>query len=161
MPSAGPATPSDCPAQPTYFADLWATRVARLGCPVGAWKTSIVEESFERGWMFWRSDTREIYALAYGWPYARFADTWEESQPEYTCPDSDPRQTPPTPKRGFGKVWCNPDNAYVRDRLGNATGEERAFEASVQAFDRGLIFSTDRGATYILPSAADAWEEVR
>lgn len=158
---AGPSSPADCAAQPVVFADLWAPRVPRLGCPTGAWSVSIVEESFERGWMFWRSDTREIYVLPDGAPYARFADTWDESLPEYTCPESYPRQTPPTPKRGFGKVWCNPDNAGVRDRLGNATGDERAFESSVQTFERGVIFSTDRGTIYVLPLQADAWEAIR
>jgi photosystem II stability/assembly factor-like uncharacterized protein len=158
---AGPSSPGDCAIQPVFFGELWAARVPRLGCPTGAFQTSIVEQSFERGWMFWRSDTREIYALPDGAPYARFADTWDEGQPEYSCPDGFPAQTPPTPKRGFGKVWCNPDNAVVRDRLGNATGEERAFESSVQTFERGVIFGTDRGVTYILPLDVDGWEAIR
>jgi hypothetical protein len=34
--------------------------------------------------------------------YARFDDTWDESQPAYSCPDLAPSQTPPTPQRGFG-----------------------------------------------------------
>jgi len=119
-----------------------------------------VEQSFQGGWMFWRSDTRVIYVIPAKMPYATYQDTWTDTQPEYTCPDSYPRQTPPTPKRGFGQVWCDPANALVRKLLGNATSDERAFEGQLQEFDSGMILKTDRGVVYILENRLNGWEEV-
>jgi photosystem II stability/assembly factor-like uncharacterized protein len=149
---------ADCPTPPDYFADLWTERVGQVGCPVASHKLPMAEQSFEGGWMFWRSDTTAIYALPLTQPYARFDDTWDESQPDYSCPDLALSQTPPTPQRGFGLVWCN--DPLVRKGLGNATGEERLFEATLQEFDGGLIFETDQGVRYILESEANSWEQV-
>jgi len=109
--------------------------------------------------MFWRGDTAAIYALPTGAPYARYDDTWNDSQPAYSCPASAPSQTPPTPQRGFGKVWCT--QPAVRQALGNATGAERGFAAQVQDFDAGLILKTDQGMTFILESRSNTWEQVK
>ena len=109
--------------------------------------------------MFWRGDTTAIYALPTGAPYARYDDTWNDSQPAYSCPASAPSQTPPTPQRGFGKVWCT--QPAVRQALGNATSAERGFAAQVQDFDAGLIFKTDQGITYILESRSNTWEQAK
>jgi photosystem II stability/assembly factor-like uncharacterized protein/DNA-binding beta-propeller fold protein YncE/predicted small lipoprotein YifL len=152
-------TPADCPAPPDYFAPLWAERVAQLGCPVASYSLLMVEQSFEGGWMFWRSDTADIYVLPSGQPYARFDDTWDEGKPIYSCPDLSPSQTPPTPHRGFGVIWCR--DPQVRQNLGNATNQERLFDATLQEFDSGLIFKTDQGATYVLESRSNAWEQVK
>jgi photosystem II stability/assembly factor-like uncharacterized protein len=153
-----PESPSDCPASPDHFADLWADRVSQLGCPVTSHTLPMVEQVFEGGWMFWRSDMRLIYVLPSKHPYARFEDTWDDSQPPYSCPDSFPAETPPTPKRGFGKVWCDPSQPLVGKLLGNAITEERPFDATLQKFDTGLIFQTDQGMTYILESQLNTWE---
>lgn len=153
-----PVTPSDCPAPPDYFASLWAERVAQLGCPVASHSLPMVEQSFEGGWMFWRSDTADIYVFPAGQPYARFDDTWEESQPVYSCPDLSPSQTPPTPHRGFGVIWCR--EPQIREKLGNATSQERPFDATLQEFGSGLVFRTDQGVTYILESQPNSWEQV-
>jgi photosystem II stability/assembly factor-like uncharacterized protein/DNA-binding beta-propeller fold protein YncE len=154
-----PITPVDCPAPPDYFAPLWAERVAQLGCPVTSYSLLMVEQSFEGGWMFWRSDTTDIYVLPSGQPYARFDDTWDEGKPIYSCPDLSPSQTPPTPHRGFGVIWCR--DPQVRQNLGNATSQERLFDATLQEFDSGLIFKTDQGATYVLESRSNGWEQVK
>ena len=135
----GPAGPSDCANQPAFFTDLWSPRFSQLGCPTNSKTLNIVEQPFEGGWMFWRSDTRVIYVIPAKMPYATYQDTWTDTQPEYTCPNSYPRQTPPTPKRGFGKVWCDPANAVVRKLLGNATGDERAFMAAARIRQRNNL----------------------
>ncbi len=161
-----PATPTpqavialpDCPAQPEHFGDLWSERMSQLGCPVAAYSVPMAEQSFEGGMMFWRSDTTEIYALPTGAPYAHFDDTWDESQPTYSCPDLFPTQTPPTPQRGFGKVWCN--HPQVRKLLGQATSPERLVGTTIQEFEAGLIFGTDQGAVYILENRPNDWEQV-
>jgi photosystem II stability/assembly factor-like uncharacterized protein len=154
-----PASISDCPAPPDYFADLWAERVTQLGCPVDSYSVPMVEQTFEGGWMFWRSDTATIYVIPSGQPYARLDDTWDDSQPLYSCPDSSPSQTPPTPQRGFGKVWCQ--EPLVRKLLGDAASQERPFDAALQEFGTGLIFKTDQGVTYILESRSNNWEQVK
>jgi photosystem II stability/assembly factor-like uncharacterized protein len=151
-------TPADCPSRPDHFADLWTERVAQLGCPVVSYTLPMAEQSFEGGWMFWRGDTSEIYALPLAKPYGRFDDMWDESQPVYSCPELAPSQTPPTPQRGFGLVWCN--EPLVREGLGDAASSERLFEATLQEFDSGLIFSTDQGVTYILESQSNGWERL-
>jgi photosystem II stability/assembly factor-like uncharacterized protein len=161
--TATPAAPEvaaapDCPAPPDYFADLWRARAAELGCPVTAQRTLMAEQSFEGGRMVWRSDIARIYVLPAGRAYADFADTWNDSQPAYLCPELGPPQTPPTPQRGFGKVWCT--ESTVRAQLGNATGQERAFDAVLQEFETGLIFSTDQGTTYVLEEGGNAWEHI-
>jgi photosystem II stability/assembly factor-like uncharacterized protein len=151
-------TPADCPAPPAYFAELWSQRVAQLGCPLAAQRVTMAEQSFEGGTMFWRADNAQIYALATGGDYLRFDDTWDESQPAYACPDLGPSETPPTPQRGFGKVWCS--QPRVRELLGNATSQEQAFEATLQPFDAGLLFDTAGGALYILEGQSLKWERV-
>jgi photosystem II stability/assembly factor-like uncharacterized protein len=152
-------TPSDCPSRPDHFADLWTERVAQLGCPVVSYTTPMAEQSFEGGWMFWRSDTSEIYALPLSQPYGQFDDTWDESQPVYSCPELAPSQTPPTPQRGFGKVWCS--EPMISQLLGTATSGERLFDARLQEFDSGLIFEAEQGVAYILETQSNGWERVQ
>lgn len=152
-----PARPEDCPAAPAYFDSLWALRVSQLGCPTTAQTVTMVEQSFERGRMFWRGDKAAIYVLPDDHTFARFADTWTDSLPAYSCPEAGPPQTPPTPQRGFGKVWC--EQPEVRRALGNATGGEQAYEAVVQEFDTGLIFEVKGKGIYILQEGANSWEQ--
>ncbi|MFN8457020.1 MAG: hypothetical protein U0401_20535 [Anaerolineae bacterium] len=151
--------PPPCPTPPANFADLWAGRIAQLGCPTGSQRPLMAEQSFEGGLMFWRSDTRSIYVLPFNQPYASFADTWDESQPVYLCPEFGPPQTPPTPQRGFGKIWCA--QPQLRQLLGRATGQERPFAALIQEFATGLILQTDQGVIYIFENGSNRWEEIK
>ena len=83
--------------------------------------------------MFWRDDTRQIYVLYNDGTWQEFPDTWTEDEPEYSCPaDDTPSTTPPTPRRGFGKVWCTEPG--VRDRLGNTLMDEMGNDRPVQDF---------------------------
>lgn len=151
--------PSECSRQPEYFAEVWQERQAQLGCPVEnpphpvlmAW------QPFEGGQMFWWGDTGTIMALSTDGNYWEFEDTWDESQPAYSCPALGPAQTPPTPQRGFGKVWCQ--QPEVRARLGPATGLEQSFEATLQRFERGAIFKPEEDVTYILDGQGN-WEQI-
>jgi hypothetical protein len=63
-----------------------------------------------------------------------YDDTWQDGQAEYTC--SGP-PSPPTPKRGFGKVWCT--HAGVREGLGGTKEAEHLVGAEVQSFAKGWI----------------------
>ena len=158
VPVSRPATPEDCPTRPTYFEKTWQARFAQLGCPLAWLNTDMVEQTFEGGRMFWRSDTRAIYVLPARAPFSRYQDSWDESQPEYTCADDQtPAQTPPTPHRGFGKVWCLEPS--VRQQLGNATSQEHVWHVTLQEFESGLVFATEAGALFVLEDGSGNWEQ--
>ncbi len=138
-------TPS-CPDVTGPFADLWRAEQARLGCASNAAHDSwLAAEDFETGLMFWREDNDRIYAVYQDDSWQGFANTWRDGDPTYTCGTE---ATPPTPLRGFGKVWCN--YTYVRGGLGSAVALERGFTGTVQDFERGLILRMDTGTTYVL-----------
>ena len=116
-----------CPTGPgPSFAGAWTAGNLRatLGCPTkpeASLTTSF--EPFANGFMVWRGDTRRVTVFYKDGTWQEFADTWAEDQPEYGCIDAyAPAQTPPTPHRGFGKVWCTQPG--VRDRLGAALQDE-------------------------------------
>ncbi|MFQ6059322.1 MAG: WD40/YVTN/BNR-like repeat-containing protein, partial [Anaerolineae bacterium] len=150
------AMPTPCAVVPVRFAAIWADRQDRLGCPTEAEReVALAEEAFERGRMFWRGDSREIYVLHDDRTWRAFADTWQEGQPL-----DDPDLTAPPglfqPKRGFGKVWRE-ELGGPASRIGWAREEEQGGTGVVQAFDGGVILWSDLGTTYIL-YADGHWE---
>jgi hypothetical protein len=135
--------PTPCPLAPAeVFARAWIGVRERIGCPVNQgdiiWSA---EESFERGYMFWRKDTDRIYAIYKDHTWQDFADIWYEGDPEFSCPEIAPSTSPPTPKRGFGKIWCVKPG--VRDKLGWALEEEKGANRWVQDFERGVMILSD------------------
>jgi uncharacterized protein with LGFP repeats len=166
LPTATPAplavftvTPPPCPVS---IGDGLRDRLDRdaalrgaLGCPIGPPReTTLAEQRFENGVMFWRADTRHIYVLDRAGTWAVYDDTWTEAEREgdYFAP-------PPgliEPKRGFGKVW--------RDQLGGpnavigwAIEEEASLpEMQTQAFEQGIAFFNASGEVYIL-QASGVW----
>ena len=75
-------------------------------------------------------------------------DPHVEGSPEFSCPDADtPSECPPTPRRGFGAMWC--DTPEIRNRLGDATDCERGYTGSMQPFERAFMLRTDDGAIYV------------
>ncbi|MFN3763455.1 MAG: hypothetical protein ACK4WK_09690, partial [Anaerolineae bacterium] len=138
-----------CPAVGGPFAALWQQYQDRLGCAVNnAHTTWMAQEHFEWGQMFWREDTDRIAVLYGNGSWALYRDIWNEGDPEYSCPEIAPSQCPPTPRRGFGKIWCT--YPAVRQGLGRATDYERGFHGTVQDFDRGSILRTDTGETVVM-----------
>jgi hypothetical protein len=95
--------------------------------------------------MLWRSDSDLIYVLYDNGTWAAYRDTWQDGDPDYTCgvPTS-----PPTPRRGFGKVWCTYQT--VRNDLGEATEGEWGRESAVQDFVNGTIWRIPDGATLVI-----------
>ena len=156
-PTAPVVTPTPCAVATLRFAAMWADRRERLGCPVEAEReVALAEESFERGRMFWRGDSREIYVLHDDHTWRDFADTWQEGQPQ----DDPDLVAPPgllQPKRGFGKVWREELGGPV-SQIGWAREEERGFTGMVQAFDSGTILWSDLGTAYVL-YADGSWEQ--
>ena len=140
------------------FTNIWQEAQERLRCAVNQSHTTwMAEEHFERGRMFWREDTNLISVLYNYGTWASYQNIWHEGDPEYSCPEGAPTESPPTPILGFGKVWCTYE--AVRSGLGWATEHERGYYATVQDFERGSIIRTDGGTTYVL--YGDAWWERR
>jgi serine/threonine protein kinase, bacterial len=131
--------PPPCGGVTGPFAGIWSEFQDRLGCPVeSAHTTDGAAEVFERGRMYWRKDNSMIYAVIKGGRWESHRDTWQEGDPAYTCGTP---ETPPTPVRGFGRVWCN--NASVRNGVGNAVEGEYAMSIIAQQFESGQIMQTD------------------
>jgi hypothetical protein len=105
----------------------------------------MAEEYFQNGRMLWREDNRKIYVLYDGGQWERYNDTWREGDPAFSC---GVEQYPPTPVRGFGKVWCTHDS--VRQGLGNATATEQGQHGAVQDFGDGAILKIGEGRTFVL-----------
>jgi hypothetical protein len=145
------------------FAGAWKAGNLRatLGCatkPEASLTTSF--EAFANGFMVWRGDTRRVTAFYKDGTWQEFADTWAEDQPEYGCTDAyAPAQTPPTPHRGFGKVWCTQPG--VRDRLGAALQDEIGNDRPVQDFENGaMVLIPERsGKPIVLLRDSSKWQE--
>ena len=148
------ATPTPLPVVCNRNADSPFTAVwngdikERIGCPLHSTSaTDAAIEPFERGVMIWRKDASRHYVVANDGGWRDYPDTFREGDPQYSCTHLVRSESPPTPVRGFGRVWC--ENADVRQRLGDAVQAEWAERMTTQAFVRGLMIKTSRG-TYVL-----------
>ena len=138
-----------CPAVSGPFAGLWQELQSRLGCAAnqanGTW---MAEQTFEDGRVFWRKDRDSIYVVYDSGTWAAYPNNWNDGDPIYSCPATAPEASPPTPLRGFGRVWCSFDE--VRNGLGWATDGERGYDAMAQDFDAGWVFRNDFGVIFVL-----------
>jgi serine/threonine protein kinase len=143
-PTFAPPPPA-CPAVSGPFAGIWAAVQDKIGCAAdGAATTFAAQEKFQGGWMYWREDNDRIYAIYRSGNWGRYNDIWQEGDPDFSCLDANtPAGSPPTPARGFGKIWCA--HPEVRSGLGNATDGEQGFDVTVQKFDQGIMLRTDLG----------------
>jgi serine/threonine-protein kinase len=166
-----PATPTETPeplvqncetpvANP--FAAIWEDFRRQLGCPVGELTiiSTIAEEAFQGGHLFWRSDTDGVYIIL----DRQFDGTelnegrWQPARPEWRWDGSDPEGiglSPPAglvePKRGFGWLWRN-HLGGPEGPLGWALDREYGFDQTgqSQAFEHGMIFKGSFPKIYIL-----------
>jgi hypothetical protein len=122
-------------------------------CPLTQDQVWAAYEPFERGYMVWRSDTREIYVLATlggGEDEGRYEvhkDSWHEGDPvEFSG-------TPPSglyaPVRGFGHVYAN--QPPVRERLGWALAPEVGYTMLVETIPGGSGRYPGRSIYFTLP----------
>lgn len=119
-----------------------------LGCAREPEKQAqMAEQPFQKGFMYWRSDTRQIYVVMNTGRWAAYPDTWNEGDPNPLVGG-----TPPAgalePTRGFGKVWR--EQSGVRDSLGWATVQERGFNGVVEPFANGTMLWTDQRVVFVL-----------
>jgi hypothetical protein len=155
VPSSGGAVPSSggCgSAVASVFSNAYNAVQQRLGCALngGMPMNGMVTQPFERGNMFWRGDTRQIYALAANGQFWQMADTWSEGMPA-----DDPAFAPPggllQPVRGFGLVWRS--NPAIREALGWATLPEAQYNGYWQDFEHGAMFVGNDNLIYALFTA--------
>jgi hypothetical protein len=137
-----PPTPSCSWRVEPQLARAWDR--AELGCPTGPENTVWAAwEAFERGSLWWRNDTDQVYVLS------QQGEVWQETPAAWRWDGSDPNGvglSPPPgllePVRGFGYLWRN----YLGGadgQLGWATQEERGFCATIQHFESGLMFRSN------------------
>lgn len=99
-------------------------------CPSGeAVAVGAVYQTFENGYMLWRSDTNEIY-VHFDNGGARYFTSGDYAN----LPDPQLDEMPPldrqAPSAGFGKVWANAP--MIQDQLGWALEDEIGYNATVQ-----------------------------
>jgi hypothetical protein len=98
--------------------------------------------------MLWFSHEKTIYVLLPDGTYQTYEDTWVEGvDPTYPCnPLGGEEDSPPLPRRGFGKLWCN--NPELQEILGAVPREERLCQYAVmQRFQRGRLLACFEDAT--------------
>jgi len=143
---------AQCTTVTGTFGAVWQAVGSRLGCSEGSVITGLIaEEAFEGGMMFWREPFDYAQALV-----AFSSGTWQifghtpyvEGSPDFSCLDAQtPAQCPPTPKRGFGMMWC--DISAIRSGLGNAVNCERGYIGEMQQFEEGFALRSDSGIIYV------------
>ncbi|MBA3533793.1 MAG: hypothetical protein H0T73_17895, partial [Ardenticatenales bacterium] len=144
------------------FAALWESNEDFLGCPMAPVATipTLAEETFEGGYLFWRSDTDQVFAifdrsksrgtaLTEGRWQTSSAWRWDGSNPEgigLIPPDGRVE-----PIRGFGFVWRTFLDAQD-GLLGWALEPEHSSTnvGQMQQFENGFIFLGSGSAIYIL-----------
>lgn len=113
------------------------TSVAQtLGCPLnGGEGAFLVQQSFERGELIWRSNGI-IYAFPSTGTYYAIPDIWTDGIPE-----TDPNLVPPDgliqPIRGFGLAWRS--NDILKNALGWAINGENQYPSYIQEFQGGYM----------------------
>jgi serine/threonine protein kinase len=149
-----------CPEVNGPFAALWIARRDVLGCATGAATSGqIVEQNFVGGQLVWREPVDVAQAVVlYRSGTGRIVKhaPFVEGSPEYACLDNEtPAECPPTPRRGFGQIWC--DAPDVRSQLGVALDCERSYTGWLQQFEQGFALLSDNGLAYLVYSDGQ-WE---
>ena len=126
----------------------------KMGCPVaeGSLDPIGINEfgtgpDFDR-FMLWFSNDNQIYVLFPDDTWQSYPDTWTEDQPTYSCDPfgSDEPDSPPLPRRGFGKLWC--EQPELQEILGTVPREERLCQHAVlQRFQAARLIACFEDAT--------------
>ena len=135
----------DCPLESHVDLAGYTNVESIMGCPIDSGRNDIVAfNEFGPGpdfrqFMLWLSWEDLIYVLLPGGHWQAVVDSWSDEQPTYACnPFGGEPTSPPLPRRGFGKVWC--ENEEIQSAMGAVTVEERQCQYAVtQSFARGRI----------------------
>lgn len=116
---------------------------------------------FDR-FMLWFSHELQIYVLRPDKSWQAYPDTWTEDQPTFVCnPLGGEATSPPLPRRGFGKLWC--EQTELQAVMGTVSREERLCQHTVlQPFQQGRLLACYEDATirYIRIMDNGAWDQV-
>jgi len=162
--------PPSCKASvAANFIGIWNTPpfFARLGCPIsGELKSASAVENFQGGFMVWRELGDRVYAIYNNGTWGRYpkgpSDRFiEGTDPEYSC---GPQASPPSPRRGFSKIWCN--HQEVRATLGNATEYEQGYCMPgggpcelFQDFENGTMYRSSRFGNVFILFSDGTWQK--
>lgn len=140
----------------------------QMGCAVAAARFNPVAiNEFGEGpeynrFMLWFSEEQQIYVLLPDGQWEVYPDTWTEDQPTFTCnPLGGDEDSPPLPRRGFGKVWCTVEGLI--GVMGTVPREERLCQHTVvQRFEQGRLLACYEDATirYIRLFDDGRWDTV-
>ncbi len=147
------AKESDCSIESDLDLAGYAGVEEMMGCPQEAARFDPVGiEEFGDGpdfdrFMLWFSWEEQIYVLFPDGSWRQYPDTWEEGDPTFTCNPLEGKATsPPLPRRGFGKLWC--EDAKVQSVMGFTPREERLCQHTVlQRFEEGRVLACFEDAT--------------
>ena len=125
----------------------------KMGCPLDeATFDPVALNEFGEGpdydrFMLWFSDEQRIYVLLPDSAWQVFDDTWTEDEPTFACnPLGGEPESPPLPRRGFGKLWCS--QPQLQAALGVIPREERLCQHTVvQRFELGRLLACFEDAT--------------
>lgn len=126
----------------------------RMGCPVEEARLDAIGINefgdippYDR-FMLWFSHETQIYVLFPDGTYQVYPDTWVEGRdPTHPCnPIGGEADSPPLPRRGFGKLWC--EHPEIQAIMGTVPREERLCQHSVlQRFEKGRLLACFEDAT--------------
>ena len=116
---------------------------------------------FDR-FMLWFGHELQIYVLRPDKSWQAYPDTWTEDQPTFACnPLGSEEISPPLPRRGFGKLWC--EQTELQTVMGTVAKEERLCQHTVlQPFAHGRLLACYEDATirYIRVMDDGSWDQV-
>jgi hypothetical protein len=170
--SAGAAqqTSGECAIQPDLDLAGYQDLEQQMGCALAtAQFEPVAINEFGPGpevdrFMLWFSTELQIYVLLPDGRWQVYPDTWTEDQPTFPCGNplgEEEPESPPLPRRGFGKLWC--EEQGLQNILGTIPREERLCQHTVvQPFERGRLLACYEDATirYIRLLEGGTWDTV-
>lgn len=166
--TAGVAEVVTCSQEADIALTNYPDRQQLMGCALGpAIFDPVAINEFGPGpdfdrFMLWFSYEQQIYVLRPDKRWQAHPDTWSEDQPTFACnPLGGEATSPPLPRRGFGKLWC--EEAGLQEVMGTIAKEERLCQHTVlQPFQNGRLLACYEDATirYFRVMDDGAWDQV-
>lgn len=166
--TAGVAEGVTCSQEADIALTNYPDRQQLMGCALGpAIFDPVAINEFGPGpdfdrFMLWFGHEQQIYVLRPDKRWQTYPDTWTEDQPTFACnPLGGEAASPPLPRRGFGKLWCQ--EAGLQELMGTIVKEERLCQHTVlQPFQNGRLLACYEDATirYFRVMDDGAWDQV-
>jgi len=166
--TAGVAEGVTCSQEADIALANYPDRQQLMGCALGpAIFDPVAINEFGPGpdfdrFMLWFSHEQQIYVLRPDKRWQVHPDNWSEDQPTFACnPLGGEATSPPLPRRGFGKLWCEEDG--LQEIMGTIIREERLCQHTVlQPFQNGRLLACYEDATirYFRVMDDGAWDQV-